>query len=106
MVYENLNENEKALDFHEKSLKINEKIFGEVHHSTATSYNNMGLVYENLGSNEKSLEMYEKSLELKRKIFGETDEHPTIGISLYNIGNLLFKIGKLIDAADYMERCL
>jgi hypothetical protein len=39
---------EKALEYHEKSLKIRRKIFGEDREETANSYNSIGLVYDEL----------------------------------------------------------
>jgi tetratricopeptide (TPR) repeat protein len=54
----------KALEYHEKSLKICVKLLGEGHVDTATNYNNMGNVYDSLSDYTKALEYYEKSLNI------------------------------------------
>jgi hypothetical protein len=37
------------LEYHQKSLEIKKKVYGEMHPDVAMSYNNIGSVYGNLG---------------------------------------------------------
>ena len=56
---------EKALNYYDKSLKINIQHYGEMHVQCADTYNNIGIIHKNKGDNEKALIYYEKSLEIK-----------------------------------------
>ena len=47
---------------------------GKEHPSTATTYNNTGLVYRDQGDYEKALEYYEKALAIRIIKLGE--DHP------------------------------
>jgi tetratricopeptide (TPR) repeat protein len=44
-VYKSKGEYDKALAYYQKSLNIKEKVYGENHPSTATSYNNIAILY-------------------------------------------------------------
>ncbi|CAF4619444.1 unnamed protein product, partial [Rotaria socialis] len=51
----------EALDYFEKTIKIEEKSLSPTDPALATSYNNIGGVYDNMGEYSKALEYYEKS---------------------------------------------
>jgi tetratricopeptide (TPR) repeat protein len=60
----------QALEYYQKSLAIQIKLFGENNDDVADSYNHIGICYNNLGYYEKSLENYKKSLAYAIKRFG------------------------------------
>ena len=70
----------KALEYHEKSFKINEEIGDKK--GMADSYYNIGNIFSDQGNNEKALEYYENSL----KIFELIGNKQGIGDSYGNIG--------------------
>ena len=82
---------DKALEYYSRDLAICEKILGQEHPSTATSYGNIGAVYYNLGDYDKALEYYSKALAIYEKKLGK--ENPDTK-SLYNcIADLTERIG-------------
>jgi tetratricopeptide (TPR) repeat protein len=82
-----MNENPKALEYHEKSLKIRQKILGEEHIDTAKSYLNIGSVYESMSEHLRAIEYYEKSLKIKKKLLGEDVDTAS---NYNNIGSVYF----------------
>ncbi len=64
-----------------KALKIREKVLGEEHPSTATSYNNLAGLYESMGENKKTEPLYIKALKTSEKILGE--KHPNT-LNIFN----------------------
>ena len=51
----------KAQELYEKALKISERVLGEEHPDTATSYNNLAGVYASQGNNKEALSNYLKA---------------------------------------------
>jgi tetratricopeptide (TPR) repeat protein len=49
---------EKAEPLYLKALKIHQKVLGEEHPSTATSYNNLAELYKSMGTYEKAEPLY------------------------------------------------
>merc|ERR1712072_179531 len=74
MVYEDQGNQDKAIEYFEKSLAIKLETLGSEHPSVASSYNNLGAVYETQGNYDKAIEFFEKSLAIKLKTLGS--EHP------------------------------
>jgi tetratricopeptide (TPR) repeat protein len=66
-----LGDQNKELEFCQKSLAIRIKLFGENHDHVAKSYINIGFTYRKLGDYKKSLEFCQKSLAIRIKLFGE-----------------------------------
>jgi hypothetical protein len=48
IVFENIGENKKALECHEKSIQMTKIIYGPEHPTFVTSLNNIASVYDNL----------------------------------------------------------
>lgn len=81
----------KALEVEEKALEIAERIFEGNHPTTATAYNNVGLIRGDLGDYGKSLKYLLKALKIRENILGEN--HPETASTYNNIG---FTYGKLL----------
>ncbi|CAF4302846.1 unnamed protein product, partial [Rotaria sordida] len=76
----------KALEFHEKVLKILEKALPPNHPDLAQSYNNIGAVCYNMGNYSKALEFYEKALKIFEKAL--PPNHPDLATLYNNIGRV------------------
>ncbi|MDQ7085764.1 MAG: tetratricopeptide repeat protein [Sulfurovum sp.] len=70
---------------------MSEKLLGEEHPSTATSYNNLAGLYESMGAYEKAEPLYLKALKISEKLLGE--EHPSTATSYNNLAGLYRAMG-------------
>ena len=104
LVYDNQGNYAKALEYYEKSLAIDLKVFGENHPDTAMSYNNIGGVYYDQGNYAKALEFLNKALAIKLKVSGEN--HPDTAASYNNIGGVYDAQGNYAKALEYSEKSL
>ncbi|CAF4959259.1 unnamed protein product, partial [Rotaria socialis] len=73
----------KALEYHEKSLKIREISLPPTHPDLAYSYNNIGQLYEEMQEYSKALPLLEKALGIFRKSL--PSGHPNIKVVLNTI---------------------
>ena len=90
---------DKALGISVECKDLCEKVFGVEHYSTATLYNEIGLVYINLGNYDKALEYFFKALEISEKVLGA--EHPDTATSYNNIGMVYRNLGDYDKALEY-----
>ncbi|HET6150326.1 MAG TPA: serine/threonine-protein kinase [Polyangia bacterium] len=66
--------------------------------------NNEALLAEVDGHYEESVSLGRRALELKERLLGP--DHPDVGLSLGNIGNVLAKLGRVSEALELSERGL
>jgi tetratricopeptide (TPR) repeat protein len=85
-VYRALGQHKEALEFHQQSLAIDKKFYGESHPDVATSLNNIAGVYRALGQHKEALEFHQQSLTIFKQFYGE--EHPATKWVQKNIDNL------------------
>lgn len=104
LVYRNLGEYNKALDYYFKALEIRKDVLGEKHPNTAGSYGNIGVVYHNLEDYDKALEFYNKALEIDKDVLGEN--HHDTAISYNNIGVVYDELGDYDKALEYHNKAL
>jgi tetratricopeptide (TPR) repeat protein len=95
---------DKALEYYQKTLAINEKVLGKEHQYTATSYNNIGSVYKSMGDYPKALEYHQKSLAICEKVLGK--EHSDTATSYNNIGLVYNSMGDYSKALEYYQKSL
>ncbi|TET24041.1 MAG: tetratricopeptide repeat protein, partial [Candidatus Stahlbacteria bacterium] len=100
LVYRTLGELDKALEYHQKALKINEQI-GRLQ-GQANQLGNIGIVYQDLGEPEKALEYYERALEINKKIGDLEGKVKDLG----NIGIVYQTLGEPHKALEYYEQIL
>ncbi|MBR3460290.1 MAG: tetratricopeptide repeat protein, partial [Clostridia bacterium] len=101
---ENNGEYAKAKAALEAVVKIRERLLGEEHPDTATSYNNIALVYAAKGEYDRALEYHEKALAIREKVLGK--EHPDTATSYNNIALVYYAKGEYDRALEYHEKAL
>ncbi|KAM7442499.1 hypothetical protein ABFA07_008598 [Porites harrisoni] len=104
LVSKDLDQNNQAKEYFEKSLAISKEIYGEHHGDVAQSYNNLGLVYSDLRQYNQAKEYYEKSLAIRKEIFGE--HHGHVAASYNNLGLFYSDLGQYSQAKEYLEKSL
>lgn len=75
---------DEALEIAKQCVELSEKLYGDNHDKTATSYNNIGIAYHHKGDYDAALEYCEKALAIQRQVLGEN--HPDTAGSYNNIG--------------------
>ena len=104
LVYRNLGDYNKALEYYFKALEIRKDVLGEKHPNTAGTYGNIGVVYHNLEDYDKALEFYNKALEIDKDVLGEN--HHDTAISYNNIGVVYDELGDYDKALEYHNKAL
>jgi serine phosphatase RsbU (regulator of sigma subunit)/tetratricopeptide (TPR) repeat protein len=100
LIYEDEGDILKALDYFNKSLKINKEIGDKK--GIANSSSNIGSIYNRQGDIPKALEYLHKSL----KISEEIGDKELIASSLNDIGGIYNSQGELPKALEYIHRSL
>ncbi len=95
---------QKAVEYYEKALKIDRKVYGENHPRVATKLNNLGSAWDALGDSQKAVEYFEKALKIDRKVYGEN--HPSVATDLNNLGGAWDALGDSQKAVEYFEKAL
>jgi tetratricopeptide (TPR) repeat protein len=67
---------EKAKPLYLKNLKISEKVLGEEHPDTATSYNNLAVFYYGQGDFERAYGFMKKAVDVWSKVL--PSNHPNL----------------------------
>jgi tetratricopeptide (TPR) repeat protein len=97
-IYFNKGEIPKALEYHSKSLKIQEEIGYKL--GIASCLSNLGSIYDSQGDFSKGLEYYNKSL----KIVEEVGDKQGIANALNNIGYVYYNQKNIPKALEYYTR--
>ena len=101
-VFKNKGEDNKALQYYQKSLQIREKALGLDHHRVAMSLNNIGSVFYDKGKYDNALQHFQKSLAIWEKALGL--DHPRVVYSLNGIGAIFIAQKKPKLAIEPLER--
>jgi len=102
--WQELGDNNKAMQCHEQALAIRQKIYGMQHPDTAISLSNVGAALHGLGNYQKALEYFEQSLAIDKVIYGQ--QHARIATSLNNIGGTWEWLGDSRKALQHHEQAL
>ena len=81
---------DKALPLHERAWRINEKVQGPLHPTTALSLSNLATLFHDMGFYTKAQPLYERALQIRQKALGL--EHLGTAQSLNNLGVLYFHL--------------
>lgn len=105
LVYNELGEYNKAIEYHSKALKILDDTPTPVEfQSKATSMNNLGLVYLNLEQYQKAIPYFEKGLEQKEDLI--LYKPFVYGMLLNNLGYSRFKLKNSKDIPELFYESL
>ncbi len=100
MVYADLGDQRKALDFYEQALPLQRQVGDRG--GEATTLNSLGVVYADLGDQRKALDFYEQALPLQRQVGDRGGEATTLS----NIGRVHSDLGDKRKALDFCEQAL
>ncbi|KIC73152.1 hypothetical protein DB41_JQ00030 [Neochlamydia sp. TUME1] len=95
---------DKAVEYSEKALAIELKLFGETFIGVAGKYNNLGQIYKEQGNLSKAAEYSEKALGIDLKLLKE--DHGVIARDYNNLGLIYKEQGNLGKAAEYTSKSL
>src|SRR5262245_24384197 len=85
-------------------LAITQKVLGENHPFTASSYTNVASCLDDLGKSSEALPLYRQALAIRRKALGEN--HPSTATSYNNVANCLHDLGKSSEALPLFRQAL
>ncbi|CAF3465528.1 unnamed protein product [Rotaria sp. Silwood1] len=94
----------KALEFHEKPLKITEKAVPRNHSNLTLSYKNIGQVSSKMGHLTKALEFHEKTFNIREEVL--PPNHSDSALSKHEIGLVYEKLGQYSKASQFYERAV
>ncbi len=104
LAYNNKGDYEKAIEYYQKALEIEESKLGRDHPDTALSYINLGTAYSNEGDYGKAIENYQKALEITESKLGK--DHPDTAASYNNLGTAYLYKGDYNKAIEYHKKAL
>jgi tetratricopeptide (TPR) repeat protein len=102
LIYSDLGQLEKALEYQMRALEIREKILDPDHPDLAQSYNDLSLNYLDLGQSEKALEYQRRALEIREKILDS--DRPDLAQSYNNLSLIYSDLGQLEKATEFQLR--
>ena len=100
LVYFNLSDLPKALEYSSKALQINEEIGNKK--GIAANLGNLGNIYNKLSDNPKALECYSKALHISEEIGNKAG----IAAALANIGLVYSNLSDYPKALEYYSKAL
>jgi CHAT domain-containing protein/Tfp pilus assembly protein PilF len=103
LAYANI-DNDKALDYYEKALKIYQTVHGKDHPKIAIASINNGLIYRKLELYGDAVNNFETALHIWEKIY--TKAHPAKAFALLNLGETYLRMQNSKSATGYYERSL
>ena len=93
-----------ALQYMQRALKIDEKLYGPDHPTVAIRANNIGEILLEKGDLDGALQYSQRALKIDEKVYGP--DHPQVATFANNIGRILQAKGDLDGALQYTERAL
>ncbi len=96
----NLQGNDKALEYYQKSLEIKEELSNK--EGISNTLNNIGIIFEYKEEHDKALEYYQKSLEIDREIRNSKG----IALTLENMAIIFAKKGDINKADTTLKESL
>lgn len=96
---EKLEDYDRCLQIYSRMLTLQEATIGELHASTAYTYQGIGLVQAKKGLYDKALRNLQKCLEIQEEVFGGYS--PEVAITRSHLGNIICQRGD--DGEQLME---
>ena len=104
LAYESKGDYDKAIEYFQKSLKINLKKLGSEDPNVAINYNNLGFACDGKGDHDEAIEYYKKSLEINLAKLGS--EHPNVARDYNNLGDSYRIKGDYDEAIEDFQKSL
>lgn len=89
---------DESISLHTKSKREREQSFGLNDSRTARAMNNLAISLAWKGEYTRSLLLLQESLSIRRRVFGGGCTHVEAGITLNNIGIVLWNLGTFLQA--------
>jgi serine phosphatase RsbU (regulator of sigma subunit) len=100
-IYWNNNQDLNAVEYYQKSLKLNEKLGNE--NGISGINNNLGLLYSDLGKYQEALNCFQKTLVYRKTVRGKGEALSSIYL---NISQVYIKLKDYPNAAKQLEESL
>lgn len=97
-------DNDKALDYYEKALRIYEDLHGKNHPKIAIANINTGLVYREEKLYGDAVNNFQTALDIWEKVFAAP--HPSKAFALLNLGQTYLKMNDKATARAYFDKAL
>lgn len=102
-----------GLRYCERSLRVSESYYGEIHPSVAMRVNSLGILHQDLGELEKARACYERAIHICEKVYGPVGEavftsvHSSmLTMPVRNLCTVLDAMGDLTAAKKAYEQAL
>ncbi|MBF0550435.1 MAG: tetratricopeptide repeat protein, partial [Deltaproteobacteria bacterium] len=93
-----------AVEYYQKALEIDRKVFGDGYPEVANNYNNLGLAWQELGDAGRSVAYLEKARDIYLNVFGES--HQSVATVYANLGAAWRALGDTRQAMEYLQKSL
>ena len=103
-IHGRLSQYPEQLTAYQEALRLEQKVFGEIHAKTGAAYNNLGTAYGGVHNYAKQLECYHKALAIRKATIGPN--HAKVGATLNNIGYCYGRMGEYEKELDYYTQGL
>ena len=104
--YERSGDYSSALEYYQKHLSIQCKVYGNFFHPCiAAPYNNIGNVHQSQRDYSSALEYYQRNLNMRLKIYSDSS-NAGVATSYHNIGCVYESQGDYSTALEYYQKSL
>jgi tetratricopeptide (TPR) repeat protein len=86
LIYQDLGQLDRALEFQLKAVEIREQVLDKNHPDIAQSYNNLSMIYQDLGQLDRARPYAQKAVDILTALFPHG--HPNLDISRKNLEGL------------------
>ncbi len=100
IAYRDQGEYEKALNLHDRSLKLEHEVHDSLHPDIASGYNNLAFTYQQMGKYQAADSLHQIALSMRRELF--PSDHHHIASSLVRLGLLKIKQMHTGEAEKYL----
>jgi len=94
----------ESLLYHQKSIRIREKVFPANHPEIAMAYGNISASYIKLKDIKTGIEYLERAIRIRESQHNPV--HAALGNLYLNYAALLYFLKKIIEAKEYLDSCL
>ena len=104
MIYKNIGQLDRALEFQLKTIDIFEAVLGKNHPNLATSYNNVSTIYKDMGQLDRALESQLNALAIREAVLAKN--HPDLATSYNNVSMIYNAMGQLDRALEFQVKTI